>query len=248
MTDTVSVIVPARNEAPDLALVLAAARRHCDELLVVDGHSTDGTPAIAAAAGAKVVLDGGRGKGDAIRVGIREAAGSILVFLDADCSHDPGDIPALLAPIRAGLADHVSGSRVLGGSDERTGDLEKLWRALGSDIITLGINYRFGVALTDSQNGFRALRADLARSLPLREQGTTIEQELIIRTLAAGARLCEVPTHEYARRSGHSSIHLPRVAPRYVWSWLRGLAGARPPRPVPGAVSVPRRPWWEQGG
>lgn len=241
----VTIVVPARNEAPDIGLVLHAARPFGDDLLVVDGHSTDGTPEIARAAGARVVRDGGRGKGDAVRTGIREARGDVVVFLDADCSHDPGDIPLLVAPIREGRADHVTASRVLGGSEERTGDLEKLWRALGSDVITLGINYRYGVALTDSQNGFRAMGTRFAQSLPLTEDGTTIEQQILICALARGGRVCEVPSHEYARRSGRSTIHLRRVAPRYVWSWLRDL-GRHPAAARCHDATRRRPPWWDR--
>jgi len=94
---------------------------------------------------------------------------------------------------------------------------------VGSDIITLGINYRFNVRLTDSQNGFRAIRSDVARKLPLKENITTIEQEMIIKTLKLGYRMGEVPTHEYARRGGESKISARKVAWRYVYSWLKYL-------------------------
>jgi dolichol-phosphate mannosyltransferase len=196
---------------------------YSDDVMVVDGHSSDRTAEIAGDLGAVVHRDNGRGKGDAIRVGISKAAGDILVFIDADGSHDPGDIPALVRPILDGEADHVSGSRMRGGSDELHGDLAKFIRVMGSDIITLGINYRFGVRLTDSQNGFRAIRKEVARSLGLREDITTIEQEMVIKTLRKGYRITEVPTHEYARRHGESHIKVGRVWFRYVYSWIRYL-------------------------
>jgi hypothetical protein len=115
------------------------------------------------------------------------------------------------------------GSRPKGGSDELHGDLEKFARMIGSDIITLAINYRFGVRLSDSQNGFRAIGARCARDLHLREDLTTIEQEMVMQALHRGYRLQEVPAHEYARQHGASTIVLPRVAPRYLWCLLRGL-------------------------
>jgi glycosyltransferase involved in cell wall biosynthesis len=220
---SVSLVIPARNEAPTIGGVIAAVRPYADEVIVVDGHSTDGTAAIASDLGARVVLDNGVGKGDAIRVGIEHATGGVIVFIDADGSHHPGDIPDLVRPIVDGDADLVVGSRMLGGSDELHGDVRKFLRRVGSDLITLGVNYRFGVSLTDTQNGFRAIRAESARRLNLIEDITTIEQEMGIKALHAGLRVMEVPSHEYARAHGESCIQLRRVWLRYVSSSVRHL-------------------------
>ena len=89
---------------------------------------------------------------------------------------------------------------------------------IGSDIILIAINTRFKVFLTDSQNGFRAIRTDVARQLGLKENITTIEQEMTIKCLKKGFRIGEVAAHEYARRSGQSSIKLRKVWFRYIWS------------------------------
>ena len=219
----ISVIICAKNEEKTIGEVIQKSKPFADEIIVVDGHSKDKTREIARSLGAKVILDHGKGKGEAIRCGIKEAKGDILVFLDADGSHNPEDIPKLIEPIQKGEADHVTGSRMLGGSDEAHGDLYKFIRMWGSDIITLGINYRFNVRLTDSQNGFRAIRRDVARALNLKENITTIEQEMVIKTLKKGYRMAEVPAHEYARKYGTSSIKLRKVMFRYVYSWLKYL-------------------------
>lgn len=220
---SVSVIVPARNEADNLRELLPRLQRYGDEKLLVDGHSTDETVTLARAHGFRVVEDHGRGKGDAIRTGIAEAQGDILVFIDADQSHDPDDIPRLLQPILDGRADHVGGSRMRGGSDELHGTAGELVRLWGSTLITLGINLRYGSLLTDSQNGFRAIRREVALQLDLREDITTIEQEMIVKTLRKGYRLVEVPTHEYRRRHGRSSFQVRKVALRYFVTWLKLL-------------------------
>jgi len=221
--DRITIIVPAKNEEKNIGIILEQCLEYSDDVMVVDGHSTDKTAEVADSLGASVIKDNGKGKGDAIRVGIGRAERDILVFIDADGSHDPRDIPELVRPILDGEADHVSGSRMRGGSDELHGDLSKFIRVMGSDIITLGINYRFGVRLTDSQNGFRAIRRHVARSLGLREDITTIEQEMVIKTLRKGYRITEVPTHEYARNHGDSHIKVSRVCFRYVYSWIRYL-------------------------
>ncbi len=219
----ISVIIPTKNEAGYVGEIITKSKRYTDDIIVVDGHSHDHTRQIAADLGCRVFLDNNVGKGEAMRLGIRKAMNEILVFIDADGSHDPDDIPRLTAPIFSGDADHVTGSRMRGGSDELHGDLAKFTRMVGSDIITLGINYRFNVRLTDSQNGFRAIRKSVAASLGLRENITTIEQEMIIKTLRHGYRIAEVPAHEYARAHGVSRINASRVWPRYVLTWIKYL-------------------------
>ena len=82
------------------------------------------------------------------------------VFLDADGSHDPEDIPLLVEPIVEDAADHVTASRLSGGSSELHGGFDEFFRLAGSSFITACINWRFGVRLSDSQNGFRAIRTD----------------------------------------------------------------------------------------
>src|SRR5215467_2238177 len=108
-----SIVVPARNEEETIGDVLENVRHMTDDLIVVDGHSSDDTVRIARSYGARVVQDNGRGKGDAVRIGLANVAYPITVFIDADGSHDPGDIPKLVAPIAAGEADLVLGSRML---------------------------------------------------------------------------------------------------------------------------------------
>lgn len=219
----VTVVIPAKNEGQTISEVIEGVRSYADEILVVDGHSTDDTRKIALEVGARVELDHGRGKGDGIRTAIEKAKGDVLVFIDADGSHVPSDIPTLLAPILRDEADLVVGSRGRGGSDEAYGTVTDFVRNTGGHIILLAINYRYGVRLTDSQNGFRSIRAEVARRLDLREDLTTIEQEMLMKCLKLGYRVAEVPSHEYKRKHGHSRIVLWKVSHIYLWSLLKGL-------------------------
>ena len=221
--DDLTIVIAAKDEAPAIGSVLAACRRQARRVIVVDGHSADDTVSIARSFGARVLMDRGRGKGDALRMAIGEITTPITVFLDADGSHDPNDVPRLVGPILEGAADHVSGSRLIGGSSELHGGFDELCRLTGSSLITACINWRFGVRLSESQNGFRAIRTDVLRQLDLREDSTTIEQEMIIKTLRLGYRMGEVPAHEYPRRHGTSHIVIWRAAPRYLVSLVRHL-------------------------
>lgn len=229
---TVTIIVPTRNESKNVDAVLAVAKQYADELIVVDGRSTDGTQEIAKSHGAIVIQDHGLGKGNALRLAASHAKGDILLFIDADRSHNPFDIPALLAPIQNGDADHVTGSRMLGGSDELFSSISEFIRLVGSEIITLAIGKRFGIRITDSQNGFRCVLRSVFQELDLRENITTIEQEMVVETLRRGYRLVEVPTHEFRRHSGTSSITVWKVGTRYVLCLLRNLMKSKI-KPIP---------------
>jgi len=218
-----SVVIPSRNEGATVVALADAVRAHCDEVIVVDGHSTDGSPARLREAGVTVVEDGGLGKGDAIRRGLAAAGGEVIVTMDADGSHDPADIRALVAPIGAGEADLVIGCRMRGGSDEFAGTWTMFVRLWGNNFLTQVINTRFGTALTDSQNGFRAIRAAAVAQLGLRENRHSIELEMVLRALKRGLRVCQVPAHEYARKAGKSSLSVVRQTPTFLRCLLRNI-------------------------
>jgi glycosyltransferase involved in cell wall biosynthesis len=221
--DRISLVIPVLNEEEGLEELIAKACPYAGEILVIDGHSTDRSAEIAAACGARVHYDHRKGKGDALRTAVPLVTGEVTVFMDADWSHDPDDIPRLVRPILDGEADHVTGSRLLGGSSELHGGFDEFLRLMGSSFITACIGRRFRVRISDSQNGFRAIRTEVLRKLDLRENITTIEQEMIIKTLKAGYRLAEVPAHENKRRYKTSHIRVGRVWLRYGYSLLKYL-------------------------
>jgi glycosyltransferase involved in cell wall biosynthesis len=222
-TPKITVVVPTRDEEGLVGEIVDLVRPYADEVLVIDGHSRDRTREIAAEHHARVILDRGRGKGDALRMAFEEATGDVIVFIDADGSHEPKDIPAMIAPIVAGRADMVVGSRGKGGSDELHGTLEQLIRYVGSQIIMLAINYRWNVRLTDSQNGFRAIRRDVGRKLGLTSNLTTIEQEMLMKALKQGYRVSEIASHEYERKWGTSKVVVWKLWFAYLWSFFRNI-------------------------
>jgi glycosyltransferase involved in cell wall biosynthesis len=147
-------------------------------VLVIDDGSTDDTAHIAEEAGAIVIQhEHNRGKAEAINTGLhraREMAAKTVVLLDADGQHDPNQIPALLAPIQQNQADLVVGSRFLG-----TRSRIPRWRIFGQHALTLATNVASGVALTDSQSGFRAFSHSTLQKLNFRPRGGfSIESEM----------------------------------------------------------------------
>ena len=221
--DNLTLVIPAKDEARSIGTIIERSLPYVAEIIVVDGNSSDQTREIAEELGAEVILDGGKGKGEAIRCCIEHIGKEITVFIDADGSHDPNDIPRLVEPIIAGEADHVTGSRLIGGSSELHGGFDECFRLMGSSFITACINWRFKVQLSDSQNGFRAIKTEVLRQLDLREDLTTIEQEMIMKTLRKKYTMGEVPTHEYRRWHGESHINLLSVSHRYVYCLIKNL-------------------------
>ena len=212
----VATVILARNEAPTVGEAVSGAVTHSARVLVMDGHSTDETVRISEEAGAEVHTDPGAGKGAAIRASLDLVTEPIIVFMDADGSHDPDDIPRLAAPVLEGSADLCVGSRFTGGSEELSITFGQLIRTIGNIAMNVAINTRWKVELTDTLNGFRAARRDSISVIGLRANIHTIEQEMVMKMLLAGYRVVNVPTHEYPRRFGDSHINIWRQWPRFV--------------------------------
>ena len=199
----VSVIIPAWNESESIGTVLAAiSMNSVDEVLVVDGGSSDGTAVIAAAAGARVVIEPRRGYGRACATGAEQAIGEILLFLDADGADDPSRIADVLAPIQAGLADLSLGSR-LAGQMER-GAMP--WHQRAGNWLSAGLISRlYGCRLTDL-SPFRAVRKSKLAELNLCEMTYGWPTEMIVRAARQGWKLVEVPVGYRPRIGGKSKI------------------------------------------
>ncbi|MBU1752886.1 methyltransferase domain-containing protein [bacterium] len=219
-TEKVTVIIAAKDEEGGIARVVEQVKPYADEVLVVDGHSKDKTIELARQAGASVIMDNGKGKGAAYKIGAEYASGNILVFIDADGSHEPSDIPKLVQQITSGQADMVVASRMMGGSDEFHGNIFNYLRMVGGGLITLIINLRYKTQLTDVLNGFRAIKRDVFFSLKLRANDFDVEHEMVIRCLKMGSRVMDVASHEYERKWGKSKLPTFRKAHLFLWRLL----------------------------
>jgi glycosyltransferase involved in cell wall biosynthesis len=198
----VVAIIPAFDEEAAVGLVVGEIAPLVTEVVVVDNGSRDRTSEVARAAGARVVREPRRGYGQACLAGIAAADGAdVLVFLDADHSDDPAQLAALLAPIRAGQADLVIGSRQLG----RRAPGSHPWHAvLGTRVCVALMNGLIGTRATDL-GPFRAITREALGRLGLSDRsfGWTVEMQL--KAARRGLRVAEVPV-DYRPRIGRSKI------------------------------------------
>ena len=217
--ERISVVIPAMNEAENLKWLLPRLPEFIDEVVLVDGHSTDGTPEIARElrTDIRIVSDGGRGKGDALRTGFAAATGDYIVMIDADGSMDPAEISRYITRLRDGF-DVVKGSRFTagGGTTDMTGI-----RRLGNWALLCMVNLLYGQVFTDLCYGYCAFRRQALQHLGLKTDGFEIETEIVVRSVKAGLRIGEVPTWEAERRCGESNLNAWRDGQRVLKTLLR---------------------------
>ena len=209
----VTVVIPTYNEVSSIARVLDEIPASLvTEVLVVDANSTDGTREIAAARGARVILEPRRGYGRACLTGLAAAnEPDTIVFLDGDYSDRPRELNRLLDPIGKGVADIVLGSRLAGVLVPGA----MPWHAVfGNRLAATLIRWLYGISLTDL-GPFRAARSEVLRALDLREMTYGWAVELVTRGAMRGYRVMEVPV----------SYH-PRIGVSKISGTLRGSIGA----------------------
>jgi len=200
----ISFLVPAYNEGATIGEVLDRidALGLDRQVIVVDDGSTDETAAVVErrlsdSDGLVLVRhERNRGKGAAIRTAIERIDGDIAVIQDADMEYDPEDVPGLIEPILRGKADVVYGSRLSGGRPQRA---YLFWHLVGNRFLSLLTNLLFNTTLSDMETGYKAFRADVLRSLDLREDDFGIEPEITAKVCLKGLRIYELPIAYYGR-------------------------------------------------
>ncbi|MDV2481660.1 glycosyltransferase family 2 protein [Methanoculleus sp. Wushi-C6] len=190
-----AVIAPAYNEGLVIGSVVLLAKKHADRVIVVDDGSADRTAEIARLAGADVIeMPKNGGKAKAMMAGFARAQAlgyRAVVMLDSDGQHNPDEIPAVAAPVLAGEADLVIGSRFLG-----TGAKIPAYRRAGQTVLNGFTNLSVDggtFATTDSQSGFRALSQRALENLTFSSEGYNIESDMIAHFAPLGLRMAEVP-------------------------------------------------------
>jgi hypothetical protein len=204
----VSVVIPCLNEAGSVGDCVRGAMRALDEsglsgeVVVVDNGSSDGSAAIAAEAGARVIREPRRGYGSAYTAGFGEARGRFIVMADADMSYDLADIPRFVEQLQDG-ADLVMGSRLNGRIHD--GAMPWLHRRIGNPLLTGVLNLFFGTTISDAHCGMRAFRRDLLPRLDLQATGMELASEHLIRSAKLGLEVREIPI-AYMPRIGRSKL------------------------------------------
>jgi glycosyltransferase involved in cell wall biosynthesis len=216
---TVSLVIPVRNEARNIGWVLDQIVDEVEEIILVDGDSTDVTLVTARRSrpDVRVVQQDGPGKGSALRTGFMAATGDIVVMMDADGSMAPSEIRHYIHFLANGY-DFVKGSRFISGGSS----LDITWfRALGNKFLLTVFNSLYGGHLTDLCYGFCAFDRRYLQALALSSTGFEIEAEMTVRAMQAGLRIAEVPSLEMPRRYGESNLHAIRDGIRVLRTVLR---------------------------
>jgi glycosyltransferase involved in cell wall biosynthesis len=202
---SVSLVVPAKNEAANLPYVLSRIPDWVHEVILVDGSSTDGTIEVARSLrpDIKVVAQERKGKGAALRSGFAACTGDIIVMIDADGSMDPNELPAYIGALMAG-ADFAKGSRFIQGG--RTHDME-WYRRFGNWCFVKLVTLRFGGHFSDLCYGYIGFwRSALGRMSLEKDDGFEIETSMNVQALTSGLVIHEVPSIEAARIHGVSNL------------------------------------------
>ncbi len=195
---TISVVIPVYNEAQTISEILRQVRAvelpYERELIVVDDYSTDGTRETLEKEAqehgdTRVFLHAQNlGKGAAVRTGLKQVSGDVVIIQDADLEYDPRDYVKLLRPIEEGRTNVVYGSRFLGEHKAMY-----FWHTLGNKLLTLTTNVMFDTTLTDMETCYKVFTIDIARSLKLKSNRWGFDPEITAKILKRGHRIYEVP-------------------------------------------------------
>jgi len=219
MKDDVCILIPTLNEGKTIGTLIKEFKSlGYNNILVIDGHSKDNTAKIARNAGAKVVIQSGKGKGQAVKqafdlidsamkrsvdLGEPKASSEYVVMIDGDGTYLPSDIDIVLAPVLKGEADHVIGNRF---KEYEKGAFTKL-NLIGNQLLNKIFGFAYGVWLNDILSGYRAFTKNTIKQLELNKTGFEVEAEITIESVKKNLRITEVPI-TYLSRKGMSATKL----------------------------------------
>lgn len=199
-----SIIIPVFNEKNTIEQIISNVQKASyknKEIVIVDDYSSDGTKEILSKFEKKKQIkllfhSKNKGKGAAIRTGIKEATGDIIIIQDADLEYDPSEYNVLLQPILDGKADVVYGSRFTGGQPHR---VVYYWHRLGNAFLTTLSNMFTNLNLTDMETCYKAFRANILKSIKIEENRFGFEPEITAKAAKLKCRIYEVGISYFGR-------------------------------------------------
>ncbi len=207
--DSISIIIPCFNEKSTITDILQAVQSvqipYHKEIIIIDDCSTDGTREILATlqpsqenCSLKILYhDKNQGKGAALRTGITQASGDLVLIQDADLEYDPNEYPKLLAPFERGVADVVFGSRFVSGESHR---VLYFWHRMGNGLLTLLSNMMTNLNLTDMETCYKVFKREIIQSITIEENRFGFEPEITAKIAKIkGIRIYEVGISYYGR-------------------------------------------------
>jgi len=201
--NSITVVIPTLNEENAIGEVIDGFKDlGFSDILVIDGGSTDKTREIAERRGAHVIIQSGKGKGQAIAEAFNLINSEIAVLIDGDGSYRPQDALKMIEPIKKGLADHVIGNRL---ANYQKGAFTKL-NLIGNKILNFFFRVVYGIEIYDLLSGYRALTREVYKNVKLTSKGFEVETELTVETIAKGFRVLEVPI-TYRKREGSTKLN-----------------------------------------
>jgi glycosyltransferase involved in cell wall biosynthesis len=219
-----SIIIPVYNEAEHIREIIkrVQATRLAKEIVVVDDGSKDSTRAILEKLNGRrkvrvILHEKNQGKGAAVVTGMRAATGDVLLIQDADLEYDPRDYPALLQPIKEGLADVVYGSRFLGGPHRVT----MFWHMVANQLLTTMTNILYNTILTDMETGYKVFRREVIEGLTIKSKSFNFEPEFTAKVLKRNYRIFEVPISFNPRDYSQGKKIKLKDAFEAVWTLLK---------------------------
>jgi dolichol-phosphate mannosyltransferase len=193
------ILIPALNEGKTIGeLVKGFKSLGYQNILVIDGHSTDDTVKKAENAGAKVIVQSGKGKGQAVNQAFRVITGKYVVMIDGDGTYLPEEVDRLLEPVVAGVADQVIGNRF---ANYQKGAFTRL-NLFGNKLLNKIFGFAYGIWLEDILSGYRAFNIDAIKQIELNRTGFEVETEITVECVKKELKTIEVPITYLARVSG----------------------------------------------
>ena len=219
--DMVSIVIPTLNEAGNILAILETIDRELaypNEIIIVDGNSTDGTLEILKDANVKVIVEPRRGYGLALRIGMKAAKGDVVVMVDGDGTYEVKHLNRLLERMLETDAEMCLATRMY-DPDKAMG----LFNFVGNKIITFCFNMLYKQNLSDSQSGFRAISHSAIEKVDFKETDMAFATEMLIRFAKKGFRMVEIPSDYKIRKYGKTKLRPVNSGIEIFATILKGL-------------------------